>query len=102
MSKLSLAPLLAIGMASSAAAGPALAELGAARANVQSNTLTVTTGVMEREWQWTGKGLVTIGIRDLRSGKQWAIKPSRAADWDLPGLLGDNTPGVLVSTEARL
>ena len=102
MSKFSLIPFLVMGTTIAANAGPALAELGTARANVQSNTLTVTTGVIEREWRWTGQGLATTGIRDLRSGKQWAIKPSRACDWDMPGALGDTTPGVLVSTEARV
>lgn len=63
-----------------------LARLGTASASVDNNKLVVTTGLVRRTWQWTGKGLVTTSFIDVRSGKEWAVKPGRVSDWDLPGL----------------
>jgi hypothetical protein len=76
--------------------------LGHAKVSVADDRLTVGTGVIERTWQWTGKGLVTISLRDALTGREWAAKPAHASDWDLPGALGDSTDGALVGTETRV
>jgi hypothetical protein len=81
-------------------AAPATA-VGAARAEVSGGRIRVTTGTVERVWQWTGKGLVTTSLRDLASGREWASKPSHVCDWDLPGAIGPETVGTLVGTETR-
>ncbi len=80
----------------------AAGTLGAARVSCSSNELTVSTGVIERTWRWTGKGLVTTGLRDVRSGQEWAFGPKYASDWDLPGALNDATEGALVESTARV
>lgn len=46
---------------------------GAARAEVSGDRIRVTTGTVERVWEWTGKGLVTTTLRDLGSGRERAI-----------------------------
>ncbi|MFO1523670.1 MAG: NPCBM/NEW2 domain-containing protein [Kiritimatiellia bacterium] len=79
----------------------AAGTLGAASVRCGTNEMTVSTGVIERTWKWTGRGLVTTGLRDLRSGVQRAKAPARACDWDLPGLLNDSTPGVLIGSTVR-
>src|SRR6478752_9291673 len=76
--------------------------LGKARVELGHDRIVVSTGTIKRAWQWTGKGVVTISLQDQKSGKEWAIKPSHACDWDLPGTLGDATTGVLLGTESRI
>ena len=76
--------------------------LGRARVELTKDRITVSTGAIERVWSWTGKGLVTMSLRNATSGKEWAVKPSHACDWDLPGALGDTTTGVLLGTESRV
>src|SRR5689334_18501910 len=99
-----LALVLIAGVTADMRAGT-VAELGAARASFDNNRLTVTTGVVQREWQWTGKGLLTTSLRDVRSGKEW-VKPNHhfSCDWSFPG--NADTPGgidgVLVGTETRM
>src|SRR5690242_17683512 len=61
--------------------------LGRVRVERTKDRITVSTGAIERVWSWTGKGLVTLSLRDAASGKEWAVKPSHACDWDLPGAL---------------
>jgi hypothetical protein len=75
--------------------------LGTARASCTSNEFTVSTGVIERKWRWTGRGLVTVSLRDLRSGTERAVQPGRACDWDLPGALSDSVEGVLIGSTVR-
>ncbi|MFW6163686.1 MAG: hypothetical protein ACODAJ_13025 [Planctomycetota bacterium] len=78
------------------------ARLGAARARAGDGLLTVTTGVLERTWRWTGRGLVTTGLRHLPSGREWASgEPARACDWAVAGLIDDATEGTLASLTAR-
>jgi hypothetical protein len=51
--------------------------------------ITVSTGVVEGRWEWTGKGFVTTGFRNLVTGTEWVSKESAClADWDLgmPGM----------------
>ena len=80
----------------------ATGTLGAARVTGSSNELTVGTGAIERRWRWTGRGLVTVGLRDLHTGAEWARPPQRTCDWDLPGALGDTTAGTLIDNTARV
>ncbi|MEN6449678.1 MAG: hypothetical protein ABFC96_04225 [Thermoguttaceae bacterium] len=65
----------------------------------------MTTGVAQRVWKWTGKGLVTTGFRDLRSGRQWATASHRPpCDWSLPSVAGvhECANGELVAVDAHL
>ncbi|HVM47132.1 MAG TPA: hypothetical protein VMU04_03850 [Candidatus Acidoferrum sp.] len=78
------------------------ARLGSARVTTHDGLLEVTTGKVARRWKWTGAGLVTVSLRDEQSGKEWAkSQPARASDWDLPGAIGDDTPGQLLSLTAN-
>ena len=68
-----------------------------AAAQTSNNRLTVTTGVVQRTWQWTGKGLSTISLKQLDTGKEWvATQSPQIADWDL----GDLGLGTLISLKA--
>jgi hypothetical protein len=42
-----------------------------ASVKTNKNLLTVSTGKMQRTWQWTGKGLATISVKNLETGKEW-------------------------------
>jgi hypothetical protein len=88
--------------ASETAVGTPATTLGKARVELAKDRIAVSTGSIERVWSWTGKGLITVSLRDVASGKEWAVKPSHACDWDLPGALGDATEGVLLGTESRV
>lgn len=71
------------------AALPALnASLSSARAWSERNVLSITTGAVLRKFTWTGQGLVTTGLQDLRSDKHWAHAGcnQEVADWHFPGL----------------
>ena len=77
-------------------------RLGSASVEAAGDELTVSTGVLGRTWRWTGRGLVTTGLRHLPSGRQWAGRePARACDWAVGGLVDDATAGELVSVTAR-
>ncbi len=61
------------------------AQLRTAVVRSERNQLVVSTGVIERRWQWTGKGLATVGLKDLRSNREWAtVEPTRECDWSHP------------------
>lgn len=85
----------------SAGAG-ADAALGNARVAIQGDRISVSTGGVERTWHWTGSGLVTVSLRDQKSGRDWAVKPQRDCDWDLPGAITKGAKATLVSTESRI
>jgi len=77
-------------------------ELGHARVSGSGDELVVTTGRLERKWRWTGKGLVTVGLRDVTDGKEWiANAPAHPCDWDLPGSMDDQSDAQLVSMTVR-
>ncbi len=78
------------------------ATLGKARVELAKDRIAVTTGAIERVWSWTGAGLVTVSLRDVASGGEYAVTPAHACDWDMPGALGDATTGVLLGTECRV
>ncbi|UBM59142.1 alpha-galactosidase [Marinilongibacter aquaticus] len=68
-----------------------------ASAVFKENILTVATGKVERKWKWTGQGLVTIGLKNQKTQKEWKNTSSNVgADWAYYGLI-DNTKGELIS-----
>jgi hypothetical protein len=77
------------------------ATLGAATVKVRGDDLEVSTGTMSRTWRWTGKGLATTSLRDVHSGKDFAVPPQHPCDWDLPGAIGEGSAATLVSCEAH-
>ncbi|MEP4077274.1 hypothetical protein [Haloferula sp.] len=82
-----------IGVLSISCANAALPKLDeslqSARAWTEADNLTVSTGSVTREFTWTGKGLVTTGLSDLRTGRQWGDRELTAedADWRFPELI---------------
>ena len=63
-----------------------------AEVKTEGNRLVVTTGVVERVWKWTGNGLVTIGLKNLKTGTEYITRePSHLCDWELPGFKNVNT-----------
>ena len=75
---------------------------GSAKVVCKGKEMTVTTGMLERRWRWTGKGLVTVGLRDLASGREFAVSESRACDWDMPGVLNDSSKAILIGSSAAI
>jgi len=72
---------------------------GGARARTVTDRLIVSTGRVERTWQLTNRGLVTVGIRDLTIDKQWAQRGAALdCDWELPGV---SSAGCLLALEAH-
>ncbi len=68
------------------------------RVLLKKNHITVSNGKIERTWQWTGKGLVTISIKNQQTGKEYAC-PDRnnICDWDLPGAIVDTSKAEFVA-----
>ncbi|MFW6287048.1 MAG: hypothetical protein ACOC29_03805, partial [Candidatus Sumerlaeota bacterium] len=59
----------------------------AAQATWETNTLTVTTGKMQRIWALTDAGLATREVKNIASDHTWAMLPDAAGcDWELPGV----------------
>lgn len=54
-----------------------------ARVRTEQNKLTVTTGIMEREWIWTGQGFATTRISECANERMWYAE-TRLCDWQLP------------------
>ena len=68
----------------------------------KDNTLTVSTGLLERQWKWTGKGLITTGLKNISSGRQWVNgQPHYDCDWSLPGFIDDGTEAKLIAVTAN-
>jgi hypothetical protein len=66
----------------------------------KNNKIIVSTGRIERTWEWTGNGLLTSSIINKASGKEYAKNPGRyRCDWDLPGALSDSSAAVLFDIE---
>ena len=58
-------------------------QLGMASAYTQKDQLIVSTGKVERCWQISPHGLLTIGLKNLDSGKQWIDpKLKSRCDWN--------------------
>jgi hypothetical protein len=77
-------------------------NLGAAQVKTTTDMLVVETGLVERSWRWTGKGLVTVSFQNLASSRQWAsAKPAFSADWAYEGLITEDGPARLASLTAK-
>lgn len=77
-------------------------SFGDASATTEGDRLFVTTGSAERAFQWTGHGFVTVGIRNIETGKQWANRqPGVGADWSYPGLIPEDAEAKLLSLVAQ-
>ena len=73
-------------------------RLETASANFAQGALAVSTGRIARTWRWTGKGLVTVGLRDVTGNTdRIARSPAHACDWDLPGAISDKSQAELLS-----
>ncbi|VGO15657.1 hypothetical protein PDESU_04242 [Pontiella desulfatans] len=72
---------------------------GRASVKTSGDELVVSSGKVERRWKWTGRGLATAGLRDLRSGNEWVEEAAGEADWRFPGLIEGDAR--LVSLTAR-
>ena len=82
--------------------GDIRAKLGQAAAVAGRDSLLVRTGVVERQWRWTGRGLVTVSLRNAVTGMQWVRRePAHACDWEVFGLAADAAEAELVSLTAR-
>ena len=66
-----------------------------------NNILTVSTGKVERTWKLTTSGLVTIGIKNSITGKQWANKSNKICDWNYTGIVSDNSTCKLIKLTAK-
>ena len=76
--------------------------LGKASVQVKNDTLVVCTGKIERKWVWTKAGLLTVSLKDVNTGKEWA-KPnlSMMCDWDLPGAITPDSKATFVSFKVQ-
>jgi hypothetical protein len=67
-----------------------------ARVIYKNRSIIVSTGRMERVWQWTGNGLLTTSIRNQVTGKEYAKGIGKfRCDWNLPGSLTDSSEAIL-------
>lgn len=81
---------------------PLNARFGEATARTTGDKLTISTGRIERTWQWTGTGIVTTGLKDVAHAREWSnIKPAVRCDWAYQGIIDDTAAGKLVSLTAR-
>ncbi len=72
-----------------------------ASVKTKGNKLIVSTGRVERVWELTDAGLLTVNFRDLKSGGITSHKPKNiAADWAYFGLIDEHTKGKLKSLTA--
>ncbi len=76
--------------------------LGNAVAAFDGQTLSVSTGLMQRSWRWTGRGFVTVELTNLTTGRSWCHEPARACDWVLPGQADDNGAAELTGIAATV
>lgn len=70
--------------------------LGNATVTTSGDTLLANSGVIERKFKWTGKGFVSIGLKNIKSGKEWCTAPTFTANWMMNNLI-DNTSASLTS-----
>ncbi len=77
-------------------------DFDAARAVVRGGELVVETGVVTRRWKATARGLVTAGLRNMRTGKEWAAHdPAAECDWSLDGFGIPEAEAKLIGLSAR-
>lgn len=78
-----------------------LCELGKAIVTHNKDRLIANTGEIERVWKWAGGGFVTVSLKNIDSGKEWAGTPKYRCDWSLPGLIDDSTEANLLNLTAN-
>lgn len=77
-------------------------KLRSASVSVAGDTLTVSTGKIERKWCWNQTGLKTISVKDLLLNKEWGKTTSAVTcDWNLPGAINFNSQATFISQEAH-
>jgi len=95
-------------------------EINNAKFIFSKDTLTVSTGKVQRKWKWTGNGFLTISYKNLTSGKEWVdsrdrytdqtasrintsgwsqTKKRHTCDWDLPTKINSNSKAKLISVD---
>ena len=78
--------------------GQKKAVLKNAEFSFSENTITVSTGKIQRQWKWTSNGFLTTSLINLSSGKEWVVSiPDHTADWDLPTKIGNKSSAELIS-----
>ena len=77
-------------------------EYSAANASFDGKTLKVSTGLMTREWVWTGHGLLTTSIES--NGRQTWNKSGTNydADWLLPTCISKNPDAELINPQLNV
>ncbi|WP_289062186.1 hypothetical protein [uncultured Zobellia sp.] len=74
--------------------------LHGAKATFKNKVLRVTTGKVERTWEWSGSGFKTISFKNTRSGKEWCMEKSPYdSDWNLPTKIENASPARLIAVE---
>ncbi len=73
-----------------------IVEYRNARVVYKNSRITVSTGMIERTWLWTGTGWLTTGIKNQITGKDYAKSTGKfRSDWNLPGSLTDSSEAIL-------
>ncbi len=68
----------------------------------ENNILIVSTGVITREYEWTGFGFVTKKVTDNTANYVWQDENStRICDWELNNTISNKTKGILKSVFAQ-
>ena len=87
--------------AATQAASSQEASLGKATMRFDGTTLRVSTGVIERQWQVTKRGLATVALQDLATGRVWGEEARSECDWMLPGLPSEGATAELKSITSK-
>ena len=58
---------------------PVERTFGSAHVRVRSDRLEISTGVITRTWQWTGRGWATVALRDEPGNRDWITRPATPA-----------------------
>jgi len=78
------------------------ARLGPASIRFDGEVLTASTGEIERQWQWTGRGFATASLRRLATERNWVPGlPAHACDWIPPGCETGSGPSRLIGVTAE-
>ncbi|MEX2606101.1 MAG: hypothetical protein WD708_02050 [Kiritimatiellia bacterium] len=82
---------------------PALdVRFAAASAQTTANELIISTGTVARTWRWSDKGLVTVGLKDQGTGREWCeADTAEHCDWTNPDVRGLEGNAELLSLTAR-
>lgn len=68
----------------------------------KDNKIFVSTGKIERNWKWTGKGLLTTSITNQFTRKEYAkTQIKNQCDWDLPGAITNQSSAELIDVTIK-